>query len=967
MTKAVLELEAQRKDLGITQGEQRERAIQAEVDKRMEEKHGKLEDNIALAASDEALAITNFNILSAENRMLAELNGVPPPLTRADLLEGYRDQFNKSMVDGVSYEKDARAARSAGEKAEKALLSGDVKEAFRQKQIQLQAFAAAKEAKLFEREVVKAETKFARYLNNQVIKSIDQTHLDQVRSILASVGYENKYDPIAPPVDRAQWVADSEGKLAVADWLTAPPETKPPQVDSNMTVQQFRDLVKSIDSIINSGRDAAAFKSAERQATKDNFFFDLAKLMSRFPTIEDRRHPTARQQVAGWGRYVSAAHILVERVLDYSDGFDPKGVLTQFLDRPLRASYDHEVRLREATVNELQKLEKYTTDDIYRKIDSRHLPQLGDLEVRDLRQLALLMGSEEGIEKVTKGFKVNADDVMKLLRDNLKKEDWLWVKGMHEIWEKLYQEAAPMVLRDTGVPMDKRTAAKMDTGQGFEIPGGYSPIIHKDAPPNAAGAIFNESYQSAVPPHSYTKALTEYMSPLDLTGVTIGGKMQSMIHDIAFREALRNANKIISDPRFKDIMTRAWGSQYVDLFPGWLKHIANVQNRDDAFAQKAAFAMSYVRNNVVSNLTWMNPKTIVKHGITAALMSINRVGVRDIATYGTSFLNPRNVFNDMKDMMVRKAPVDQDFVEAARALNDPTENGDNIRQFVMNSSAAMRDRNARADETIQGAYAKASRAGLQQTLSEFRDQMMTLGRVPLATVDAITTYATWYSAYKKAMRDPDTNHADAVYIADREAARAHGSKFVGDVPRVMMLPNTFLGELGKNFVAFYNFFNHFHNNVVQTAWDVRSRFPDRQTEANATISSISGRLATIALVSLVEELTTGWATNKNEGFMERAVKGLLKTLGGGYMVARDLVATLDGGFGPNTGILGTVGKSIYTEGKDTLQAWQKGKLSKNWLPHLAATLGIVGGGPGPAAIEMGQFGVGTVTGAEKPR
>jgi hypothetical protein len=363
----------------------------------------------------------------------------------------------------------------------------------------------------------------------------------------------------------------------------------------------------------------------------------------------------------------------------------------------------------------------------------------------------------------------------------------------------------------------------------------------------------------------------------------------------------------------------------------------------------------------------MNPKTIVKHGITAMLMSINRVGVKDIATYGTKFLNPQNVFNDMKDMMVRKAPVDQDFAEAARALIDPTENGDSIRQFVMDSSAAMRDRNAAASATISGAYARASKAGVLQSLSQIRDQTMTLGRVPLATVDAVTTYATWYSAYKKAMKDPDTTHADAVYIADREAARAHGSKFVGDVPRVMMLPNTFLGELGKNFVAFYNFFNHFHNNVVQTAWDIRSRFPDRQTEANATISSISGRLATIALVSLVEELTTGWATNKNEGFMERAVKGLLKTLGGGYIGARDLVATLDGGFGPNTGIVGTVGKSIYTEGKDVVQAWQKGKLSKNWLPHLAATLGIVGGGPGPAAVEMGQFGVGTVTGAEQSR
>jgi hypothetical protein len=440
-----------------------------------------------------------------------------------------------------------------------------------------------------------------------------------------------------------------------------------------------------------------------------------------------------------------------------------------------------------------------------------------------------------------------------------------------------------------------------------------------------------------------------------------------MIHDIAFREAIRNAHKIINDPRFYDLMKGAWGSQYADLFPGWLKHIANVHNHDDAFAQGAAKGLAYIRQNVVSNLTWMNPKTIIKHGVTAALMSINRVGVKDISTYGTKFLNPRNVFNDMKDMMVRKAPVDQDFAEAVHALIDPTENGDNIRQFVMNSSAAMRDRNAGANASIQAAYARASKAGVFQTLSQIRDQTMTLGRVPLATVDAITTYATWYSTYKKAMRTSDTTHEEAVYLADREAARAHGSKFVGDVPRVMMLPNTFLGELGKSFVAFYNFFNHFQNNVMQTAWDVRSRFPDRQTEANATIASISGRLATIALVSLVEEMTTGWATNKKEGFGERAIKAVLRTMGGGYIGLREFTSTLEGGYGPNTGLLGTVGQSIYNEGKDVVQAWQKGKLSKNWLQHLAAIVGAATGGPGPGAVQMGQFGVGTVTGAEQPR
>jgi len=97
------------------------------------------------------------------------------------------------------------------------------------------------------------------------------------------------------------------------------------------------------------------------------------------------------------------------------------------------------------------------------------------------------------------------------------------------------------------------------------------------------------------------------------------------------------------------------------------------------------------------------------------------------------------------------------------------------------------------------------------------------------------------------------------------------------------------------------------------------------------------------------------------------VKGLLKTLGGGYVGLREFTSTLEGGYGPNTGRWGTVSQSVYREGQDVVQSWRKGKLSKNWLPHLAAILGVATGGPGPGAVQMGQFGVGTVTGAEKPR
>jgi hypothetical protein len=72
------------------------------------------------------------------------------------------------------------------------------------------------------------------------------------------------------------------------------------------------------------------------------------------------------------------------------------------------------------------------------------------------------------------------------------------------------------------------------------------------------------------------------------------------------------------------------------------------------------------------------------------------------------------------------------------------------------------------------------------------------------------------------------SHEDAVFIADKEVSRAHGSSFIGDKPRVTRLPNSVGGEVLKTFVGLYNFWNHSFNNQIQMAWDLASKTRDAQ-------------------------------------------------------------------------------------------------------------------------------------------
>src|SRR5213075_1876714 len=113
---------------------------------------------------------------------------------------------------------------------------------------------------------------------------------------------------------------------------------------------------------------------------------------------------------------------------------------------------------------------------------------------------------------------------------------------------------------------------------------------------------------------------------------------------------------------------------------------------------------------------------------------------------------------------------------------------------------------------------------------------------------------TWLAAYKKAYAEGE-GHDNAVFIADKEVSRAHGSNFVGDKPLVSRTANTPTGEFARWFTSLYNFWNHQQNNLFQLTWDSAARIrgnPSGEPGANAW--EISKRVGAIMAIIMIEEL-----------------------------------------------------------------------------------------------------------------
>lgn len=980
---------------GVSIKKQFDQTVEASVKEQMQAKHGDLATKIADEAREIATDGHTFDVLDFELRTLANAGKLPLPVEKEALVANAKTSFENSLLtDGANYAKLRRAVEKAGRDAEKALLKGDLQEAFQAKQRQFMAAVHMRESNRLQRTIDSVEKKVDKFTSQEIVPSVDQTYTDQIRKMLESVGIPQQFSARGPMDSLANFVADSEGQLAVAPWLM---EQKVPSFNE-MTVAQFKEFQKSFRSLEHVGAKAKQLDSAHGKADLDNVVFDIIKEFDRFPLVHQPNIETPFQGTRRLFRQIIGAHLLVERMLDYTDQFNPNGPITAYLDRPLRDSNVKELELTERVSRELRALKPLTDTSINEIVennlfrDERDRTGFLKMNRQNVRIVALNMGNRSNIAKVTEGFNVDEKDVRRWLDKNMRPQDWNWVQGMWDIFAWLKTEADAMQLRDTGVPADTLEPVEINGKTG-----GYAPIVYSRDGSNIAGhiaaknPIFAPTYYTATTPQGYTIARTAFAAPLDLNGTYLPSKMQAMVHDIAFREAVRNASKLINHPEFSAAIAQKWSSEYKDLLHGWLKDIANSHLIDDAYAKDWARGIAMLRHNVTSTLIAMNPGTFIKHGFTAMGMSIERVGAGNLA--GAAFeIGPGGFVKSGVDLIKRSDIVPDDaFIQAYRDVIEQGERGEDARNFILQSSAVMRNRQRTYVDSIRGSYEESTRAGLVKAFGDVRQFSMNIGRVPVAFSDALSAMPTWLAAYRTAF-GKGASHEDAVFIADKEVSRAHGSSFIGDKPRVSRLPNSVGGEVLKTFVGLYNFWNHSFNNQIQMAWDLASKLRDEKQfegqpsppildvlkkgedgewyyrpEPNAAWSSLSKRLALILATIMIEEMATAPLDDSKHGLLARASLAFIRYAGSGIVGLREVTTAFAHGYEPSTGMIGTMSRSATQVGKDIYKAGAGKTVSKDWMAHFATALGFMTGIGGSQYGRTATGVTGMVTGKDVPR
>ncbi len=458
--------------------------------------------------------------------------------------------------------------------------------------------------------------------------------------------------------------------------------------------------------------------------------------------------------------------------------------------------------------------------------------------------------------------------------------------------------------------------------------GGYYPLVYDplrsfDVEQNrqrSADQLFENSYTRATTQQGHTISRVDgYARPLHLSLDVIPRHLNSVIHDLAYREAVMQADRVTSDPRFRAGFEGAFGREYYSQFRPWLQSIANDQAIDPRGLAWWDRMAHMARTNATMVGLGFRLSTIAVHGTSAALNSVGEVGTRGMAQAVTSF------------------------------MRDPK----GMRDFVFEKSGEMRNRLNETDRDI--------RDGLQDLLGQ-HGPLATVRRFAyqgVAMIDMASALPTWAARYTEALKGGAEEDA-AVYAADQAVRNAHGAGGAKDTAAIQRG-----SEFQKLATMFYTFWNHLYNrqrDLFRDAANVRST----RDFGSVLARSFFYLLAPPVIHGLI---AGGGGKPDDEFWLGWAASHIGLGLVSGVPVLRDVASALEGGRGyeatPATAGIKALGATAQDAGRAL--GLIHGDPSDRWVQHAITAPGYVLGLPTGQSAGTAQFLWDVMQGTEDPQ
>jgi hypothetical protein len=521
-------------------------------------------------------------------------------------------------------------------------------------------------------------------------------------------------------------------------------------------------VIDAVDNLAHMGRQTTKAEvqaeAVQLEQVVDNIIENADK------NLKDVEIPRGMGERGGLRRQVqqSITWILnASTMLMEIDGKNPMGTAYKAVKLGIDKASQRLQERREEAARFIQQdlyFKHYTMKEVkaYRK-DRRFYPELGTtLSKWDLIAMALNTGTQGNFERLTnKDGKHTFDStsVNEVLARELTEKDWRFVQDTWDYIGSFWGEIAALEKKMTGLTPKKIPAQVMIEGAPEFVTGGYFPIKYDydlSAMANdqrrSEDALngFSGRYGKAQTQHGFTKERTATTGqPLVLDMGVIEDHVFGVIHDLELRQPLHSSWKIITHPKFADMMIRKGRAEFKNALELWLQDTA-AGERTTAHGYEHLFR--WLRGGF----------TVAKLGFSLSTAMIQPLGI----TQSSVVVGHRAMISGYKSYM-----------------SNPVA----WTQFAFENSAAMRER----QRTMERDMMQVSGELRTGTTSKKMYERMVNAMVPAAyflmqkTQYYSVDLPTFVAAYERGMKEGKTMQ-ESIDMAEMMVARAQGSGLMSD-------------------------------------------------------------------------------------------------------------------------------------------------------------------------------------------
>lgn len=694
--------------------------------------------------------------------------------------------------------------------ATEAMRKGDAAAANKAKLNQLIHFHIYKLARATKNEMDRAQLYFKKLQKLSARTRITPDYFEQIDALLDQYELRNmSTKEVSRRISLSDWVKSMEDRglghmVQIDPEVIARSQRIPFQ---QLTIEQARALRDAVKNLDHLGTLKDKLLTAAEQRSFEAVLVDLIGAMEATgpvgKNVTRNYSEDDVQKVSARMRRWNAALTRMEFLFRYIDG-QHNGKVWRTLFLPFTKAADIESAFQHRVAAQLTNLwDKYSPSERASMFKTRiTIPELAvDSDVTGLNDtftrmeliaIALNLGNNGNVAALVDGFKWFAapagmetdyaaakTKIIAALDKHLTKRDWEFVQETWSIIGQFRDEAFNLHQRLTGLRPEEVEADPIASKHGT-FAGGYYPLKFdplRDAVTERREAkentpVSNWGVSSLAPMTKKGHLIDRKGSggrPVRLDFGVATDHIQNVIHDIAYREALIDANRIISDERFRAAFIRTVGKeQYAQLHP-WLHSIA-VEYRDPT--SDIGKLMQRMRGNMQIVTMGVKIATATQQ-IAGLLQAVPMLGSAEMAGGVVRMLNNPFMLREKSEYIMSKS----EFMRArVRSFNR------DVREFLRRVQ----------DDTL---------AHKTQ-----RDAFALVGAMDWAVSSVV-----WITAYEKARAGKVQGieagiEEDAVRFADSMVRQTQSAGLNQDLPLIMR--NT---EMEKLITAFYSYFSVLYN------------------------------------------------------------------------------------------------------------------------------------------------------------